>query len=179
MSASMSYREEALRIIEEADGDLSSAAKTTYGKSRGLVLYVIELGLGTLKAKHRRTRRRELRATVQPQFMKKPGGVTGSVVLTPAAKKRLMQGARDLFGSDGWQIGELNLGSMTKEQLMAQAMNERASAKGSLRNASFYEALADPLKPGQMAHEYWKPADAHRIKREVWKDTEGSRATLT
>ena len=173
----MTYKSEALEILESA-GDIPAASKLIY-PNRALALFVLEYGLGVLKSRSRRQRRRELTAVVQPQFMRKPGGITGQVVLTPAAKKRLTENTRDLFGADGWMIGDLNLGSFTKEQLLAQASNERASAKGSLRNAQFYEALADPLQPGQRARDYWKPGDAQKIKRTIWQDTEGQRPTLS
>jgi len=171
----MTNRENVLRVIDESD-NLAEAAITIYKGPKAIAVYAIQLGLETVKSKRRRVRRRELRAEVRPQF--KAGRTTGSVVLTAAAKDRLVRNTRDLFGDDGWMIGDLNLGNMTKEQLVAQAEQEKSSAKGSLRNAQFYAALAEPLAPGQRARDYWKPADARRIKSGVWRDTEAARPSL-
>jgi len=171
----MSHHDEVLGIIKDAEGDLSAAAEVVY-KTRTLAIYAILIGLQTLMRKKRATRRRELRSEVQPQF--KPGRVTGSVVLTEPAKKRLLSITQRLFGDDGWMIGEINLGVMTKEGLLAQAQSERASAHGSLRNAEFYEALAAPLQPGQLVKVYWRPEEASEVRGKIWKDTESRRAAL-
>jgi hypothetical protein len=171
----MTMKEDVLKILDASD-DVQDAANTIYQGPKSLAIYTITVGLDKLKSSRRRTRRKELRDEVKPQF--KQGPTVGSVVLTESAKRRLAANARDLFGPDGWMIGDLNLGNFTKEQLLSQAENERKSAKGSLRNASFYEALAEPLVPGQQAKDYWKLADAQRVKASVWKDTERRRAAL-
>ena len=171
----MSIRDEVLKVIDEAD-DVASAAVTIYNGPETISMYVIHIGLETIKAQKRRSRRRELRTEVSPQYVR--GRTTGSVVLSKESKKRLLRHTQELFGDEGWMIGELNLGSMTKEGLLSQAASERASAHGSLRNAQFYEALAEPLQPGQMAKDYWKSETAHKIKRGIWKDTEGQRPAL-
>lgn len=165
-----SYRDEAIRVLEECDQNIADAANAIYAGPAKIALYVIQLGLETLKSKQRRNRRRELRTEVKPQF--RQGRSTGSVILTKASKERLLKRTKELFGENGWMIGDLNLGDLTKEGLLAQAVAERASAKGSLRNAQFYEALAEPLQPGQLAREYWKSETAHKIKRDIWKGTE-------
>src|SRR6266567_475040 len=171
----MSLRDDVLEIASENNNDLPTTATAIY-RIRTLAMYVILIGLQTLMRKKRATRRRELRTEIKPQF--KPGKVTGSVVLTEPAKKRLLAVTQRLFGDDGWMIGDLNLGHMTKEGLEAQAQNERMSASGSLRNAEFYEALAVPLQSGQMVQEYWKPETAGKLRARIWKDTEGRSPTL-
>jgi hypothetical protein len=172
----MSNRDYVLKILEEVDGDISEAATVIYKGPKQIAFYVITLGLEWMKSKQRRERRRELRTEVKPQFT--PGPVTGSYVLTKSAKKRILRHTQELFGDNGWKIGDLNLGEFTKEQLLAQASAERASAKGSIRNAQFYEALAQPLQPGQMAKDYWKSETAHKIKSGIWNQTEDSRPDL-
>lgn len=169
----MSYRDEALKTIEAAGGVIADAAALVYRGPKMVAMYVLMVGLETIKSKKRRERRRELKREIQPVLVK--GRVTGSVrpVFTPAAKARLLRATQELFGDDGWMIGDLNLGDFTKEQLVAQAVKERESAKGSIRNANFYEALAEPLQPGQLARDYWKSETAHKIKERIWKDTEG------
>lgn len=173
----MSYRDDVLKTIESVGGDLANAAEAIYSGPKKIALYVIRLGLEKIKSGKRRERRRELRTEVKPQFT--AGRTTGSIVLTKASKARLLKSTRELFGDDGWKIGDLNLGEFTKEQLIIQAASERASAKGSIRNAQFYEALAEPLQPGQKAKDYWKSEMAHKIKLGIWKDTEGHRPVLT
>lgn len=172
----MSYRDDVIKTLTDADNNIGNAAAVIYDGPKKIALYVIQLGLETLKAKKRRQRRRELRAELRPQFT--AGRTTGSIVLSKASKERLVKQTKELFGDDGWQIGDLNLGDFTKEQLLAQAVAERSSAKGSIRNAQFYEALAEPLQPGQTARTYWKSETAHKIKSEIWKDTEGHRPAL-
>ena len=172
----MSYQKDVQDVLDDSD-DTAEAASTIYKGPRAVALYVILLGLEAFKSKYRRKRRRELKADVRPQF--KAGAVTGSVVFTDATKKRLADRTRDLFGKDGWMIGELNLGAMTKEQLIAQASNEEASAKGLIQNARFYRALAEPLEPGQRADAYWNKSAGLKLKAGIWKDTEGQRPTLS
>jgi hypothetical protein len=170
-----SYRDEVIKTLAEADS-ISAAAEAIHSGPKKIALYVIALGLETLRAKKRRQRRRELRSEIAPQYTK--GRTTGSVVLTAASKKRLVKRTKELFGDDGWQIGDLNLGDFTKEALLSQAAAERASAKGSIRNAQFYEALAEPLQPGQTCRTYWKSETAHKIKSGIWKETEDHRPAL-
>jgi len=170
------YRDEVLRILREVDNNTLEAAERIFVGPQKICIYVLQCGLETFKAQHRRKRRQELRTEIQPQF--KAGRVTGSVELTKAAKERLIRHTKDLFGDDGWMIGEINLGNFTKEQLLAQAVSERNSAKGSIRNAQFYESLADPLQAGQMVKEYWKSGDARKLRKEIWDKTEGSNPQL-
>lgn len=172
----MSYKDEVLKVLDDAGNVVADAAAEILSGPKKIALYVIQIGLETIKSKRRRDRRRELRSEVRPQF--KAGPVTGSIVLTKQAKERVIKNTRELFGADGWMIGDINIGAMTKEQLLAQAHSELASAKGSIRNAQFYEALADPLQPGQRADSYWKPETATKIKRGIWKHTEGRRPDL-
>ncbi len=171
----MSIQDEVQEIIEKTD-TIKEAADVIINGKRSLVVFVVMLGLEHFSAKKRRERRRQLRTEVKPQFQ--AGPVTGSVVLTKSAKKRLLKSTRELFGDDGWMIGELNLGDFTKEQLIAQAVQEEAQAKGSIRNAQFYRALAEPLQPGQVARDYWKSETAHKIKQGIWKGTEDQRPDL-
>lgn len=171
------YRDQAVEFLTKAGGDVAIAAAKVYNSaSRGLILYVITLGLGTLKAKQRRQRRRELKVEVKPQYT--AGRTTGSIKFTKATQKRLIQHAQDLFGADGWMIGDLQLGGMTKEQLIAQAESEEASAKGSLRNARFYRALAEPLKSGQKAGSYWKREAGLKLRDEIFHETETKKPAL-
>lgn len=172
----MSNLEDIHKILDAAEGDLASAASEVLVGSRYVSLYVIRIGLENIQSRRRRQRRRELTQEIQPQYQPARSGITGRVELTPAAKKRIAARARDLFGPDGWNIGGLNLGEFTKEQLIAQAASERRSAKGSLRNAEFYEALAEPLKPGQLVKDHWKePSAMHKVKDKVWKDSDKGR----
>lgn len=172
-----SYREEVLEVLDSVEGDLQAATELIYDGPGKVARYVIQLGLESVQAKRRRMRRREFKAEIKPQFT--PGRTTGRVVLTKASKERLLRNTQELFGDDGWMIGNLNLGEFSKEQLLAQASAERASAKGSIRNAQFYEALAEPLQPGQLVRDYWQSKDARGVKDKIWRDTEGQSPSLT
>ena|SRR5271166_5888394 len=171
----MSYRDEVLKVLSQHE-NIADAAEEIYGGPKVIAIYAIQIGLERLKAKKRRERRRELKTEIRPQFT--AGKTTGSIVLTKASKERLLKQTQQLFGDDGWKIGDLNLGEFTKEQLFAQATAERSAAKGSIRNAQFYEALAEPLQPGQKARDYWKSETAHKIKLGIWKETEPRRPDL-
>ena len=92
------------------------------------------MGLDTIKANHRRDRRREFKQAIKPQF--KPGPVTGSVVFTKKIKERLAHHANELFGDKGWAIGGVWLRDMTREQLLDRAQVERKSAKGTYKMLS-------------------------------------------
>lgn len=78
----------------------------------------------------------------------------------------------------GWDIGEINIGAFTREDLLAQASKERASAKGHIRSARFYEALAEPMKAGQLVRDYWKPEAAIKVKEEIWQKADPQKADL-
>jgi hypothetical protein len=169
--------EAALAVIDAADGNVSAAALDFYNGPKSLALYMLEIAVTHLKARKRATNRRSLRRVVQPEFKK--SGVTGRIVLTQRAKKRLTENTRSLFGKDGWDIGEINIGAFTREDLLAQAAKERASAKGHIRNAQFYEALAEPMKPGEVVRDHWKnPSKVTAVKDKIWRDTEGQQPTL-
>lgn len=163
-------------ILDSVDGDTSLAAEKVYEGSRQTALYVITVGLEQMKARHRAGRRRELRREVKPRF--KSGKTTGSIELTPQCKKRLFVMTNELFGDDGWKIGEISLGNFTKETLLDQASKERQSASGHVRNAQFYEALAAPLQPGQLVREFWQPETATKLKQEIWDRTRNQKADL-
>lgn len=167
----MTNKEAAQAAILAAGGNIPIAAEAIYAGPKPIALYVISIGIEHLKARQRATNRREIRREVQPEF--KAGRTSGSVVLTPQAKKRLTASTQRLFGKDGWDIGDLNIGNFTKEGLLDLAAKERASAKGNIRNARFYEALAEPLKPGQIARDHWKPEAATEIKTKIMRETEG------
>ena len=164
------YRDELIYALKETDNEIVAASESILRGPPKIALYAIQLGLEAVKTKQRRRRRQELRTAVQPQF--KRGITRGSFAFTAPAKKRFFSLTQELFGEDGWMIGDLNLGDLTKEQLIAQAVSERRSAEGSIRNAQFYEALAEPLKPGQLARDYWKAGAARRVRDKLGKDPE-------
>lgn len=168
--------EEIHKILDGVDGDIELAADAVYDGPKKILLYVLTVGLDRIKAKRRARRRNELRRSVQPQFC--VGKTVGSIELTPKAKERLFKNTRELFGNDGWKIGDISLGDFTKEDLLLQAAVERKSANGHFLNADFYEALAEPLKDGQKVKQFWKAEDANRIKREILKKGEGRRPEL-
>ena len=134
-----------LGILEE-ENNLAAAAQFIYDSRKSLAVYVITVGLDTIKAElPQGSSPRQFKQAIKPQF--KPGPVTGSVVFTKKTKERLAHHANELFGDKGWAIGGVWLRDMTKEQLLDRAQVECKSAKGSLQNAQFYEALAQPLSP--------------------------------
>ncbi len=164
------------KILDRVDGDIKLAAEIIYSGTKSLALYVIAIGLDHLKAKKRAARRRQLRRAVQPRY--RAGKTTGSLELTTQSKKRLFRMTEDLFGDDGWKIGNISLGNFTKEELLAEAAAERSSAKGHIQTAEFYEALAAPLKSGQSVGSHWNPKAAKEIRERIWKKNEGRKATL-
>jgi hypothetical protein len=173
----MSYREEALRVLKENDNNTMDASHAIYDGPVNIALYVIQVGLDKLKSQIRRDNRREIKREIQPEFVK--GKVTGSVVPSKAFQKRILKNTQRLFSvEEGWMIGDINIGVMTKEQLIAQSVAERKSAKGCLQNAQFYEVLAEPLQAGQRVDAYWKPETATKIKRDIWKDNKDRRPEL-
>src|SRR5262249_34183590 len=158
-------------------GDITAAAEFVYGSRKSLAIYVLVIGLETIKASIRREHRRELKATIKPQFQSGP--VSGSIVFTKKTKQRIARHAARLFGPEGWAIGDVLLSDFTKEQMIERAEKERRSAKGNLQNAQFYEALAEPLQPGQLVGAYWNPETAGRLREKIWTDTESKEPRLT
>jgi hypothetical protein len=173
---SVSHRDQALEILENLKGNTSKFALEAYDRPKNFVLYLLQLAGETLKSKQRRTRRREIRAEIKPQFVR--GKVTGSYVLTKQSKERIFRNTQELFGANGWKIGNLQLGAWTKERLIDEAARERSSAKGHIQNACFYEALAEPLKSGQRVDAYWSQEDGTKLKQSIWKKTESHTPAL-
>ena len=161
----MSLLDDVHEIID-ASRTTADAASKIYRGPKALALYVIETGLEHIRARRRATKRREFKVVIQPEF--RPGRTTGSFVLTPRAKARLVDHARELFV--GWEINAtIRMGEATKEELLFEAKKLRASAKGNIRTAQFYEALAEPLKAGQRVRDYWRDENVvQKIKDEIW-----------
>ncbi len=160
------FREEVERLLDKHDVEevISRLVKGPTGR----LIYVLEIGLHHLAARKRAGIRRGLRAVVQPKFKK--GKNIGSVVLTESAKRRLVEHSRELFS--GWMINaNVSLGDATREDLLVQAEMERNSADGHIRNAQFYEALAEPLEAGQTVRDYWRdPKVVAKIKERFIQD---------
>lgn len=171
----MSMRERALALLDQKPS-LRDAAESILHGPRDLAIYTITIGLEHLKAVVRRERRRSLRREIKPEF--RSGRTTGSVVFTERAKKRVVEHAQRLF--DDWQIdAHIKLGNATKEELLASARAERSSAKGHIRTAMFYEALAEPLNAGQRLRDYWESkSDVVKVKNKIWRDTAEARPML-
>jgi hypothetical protein len=158
-------RDDIQRIVDQ-NLDLADAAAAILSGPRHLAIYCIRLGLEQLLNRRRAIRRRELRAVVQPEFTKAPGAITGRVVFTKRAQKRIIDNARELF--DGWMINAtISLGEATKEDLILQAVAEENSATGHIRNAQFYRALAAPLGDGQRAADYWTPKRVRKLRKDL------------
>jgi hypothetical protein len=158
-------RDDIQRIIDQ-NLDLADAAAAILSGPRHLAIYCIRLGLEQLQNRRRAIRRRELRAVVQPEFTKASGAITGRVVFTKRAQKRIIDNARELF--DGWMINAtISLGEATKEDLILQAVAEENSATGHIRNAQFYRALAAPLGDGQKAASYWTPKRVRDLRSKM------------
>lgn len=173
----MSIKEDVYEVLDEHD-NIVEASTAIYKGSKAVCLYVIQLGLEHVTSRRRAIKRRELRAVIKPEFIAAPSGVTGRVILTKRAQTRIVENARELFA--GWMINAtISLGAATREDLLVQAENERSSAKGHIRNAELYEALADPLKPGQRADAYWTPKAVQKVKDKIWNTTEDKRPDLT
>jgi hypothetical protein len=162
-------RDRVYAILDDVNNDTDKAIPKVRLDGE-LVNYVLRIGLDHIKATRRHKRRQELTNTVvRKEFVR--GSVTGSIKLSKAYVGKLKKVADTLF--QDWSIGGVRLGDATKEQLRTWAADLRASAKGSLRNALFYDKLADPMKDGQTVSSYWKSPQAVKIIRdELWEETE-------
>lgn len=165
----MSLKDQLAKILA-GQPDNQKAAEQIYAGSKPLAIYCIGLGVERSRAVERRSTRRELKREIKPRFQR--GKVTGSAVFTPATKKRVVELSARVFTE--WKIdAHITLGNATREELLAKAANERASSKGHIRNAMFYEAIAEPMQPGQRAMDFWKSKeDVVKIKDRIWRDTE-------
>jgi hypothetical protein len=164
----MSYRDDALKIINAFDVAANAAEEILRLGNRRLTLYLVTIAVEWLKSKERREKRRNIKAEIRPQFV--PGKTTGSVRLSKGTVKRLAEAGKRWL--DEYIIGTLSLGDWSKEELLAQAANERKSAHGSLRNYKFYTALADPMKDGQLVRDYWQSDAMQSLYQRVLKETE-------
>lgn len=163
---------ELLRITERTD-----AVMAIYTGDKDLALYLINLGCDNIERGARATKRRELRRLVQPDFTRHPSGIKSRMIMTKKTQQNVIDNAKKLFGE--WMINaSISMGEATKEDLLVQAQRERASANGHTRNAQFYEALADPMKPGQTVAEFWTPKNAQKLKEKIWKDSDEKRPDL-
>jgi hypothetical protein len=176
----MSIRDEVEKILEATSYDVPKAARRVYRPgNESMILYVLELGLNTFTRKQRAETRRRLHNTVinpKPVFVR--GSVTGSIKPSPRQQARIDREARNLFTT--YPIdANLMLGDATREQLIAAAQGERASTKGHLRKATWYEAMANQMKPGQIVKARWTgPEAAQLLRDEIWRTTESKDVTF-
>lgn len=167
-------RDQVEAILEATEYDVSKAARRVYRPgNEAMIIYVLELGLHTFARKQRAETRRHLHNTViapKPVFVS--GRVTGSIKPSPRQQARITKEAQNLFTT--YPINaHLMLGDATRDELLAAAQNERAAAKGHLRKAHWFEALANELKPGQKVKERWTgPEAAQLLRDEIWSQTE-------
>lgn len=154
----MEERQEVHAILDSVDQNTDKATSIILARScyRHLIKWLVETALIHIKAQTRAQRRRQLRREIEPGYQVMFNGGR-RLELTESAKERLKAATKKLFGRDGWQIGDVNIGDFTKEALIEEAERERRLARGHTRNAEFYEALAAPMKPGQYVREYWTP----------------------
>lgn len=166
----MEEREEIHVVLDSVDQNTDAAANIILKRERHqhLIRWLVETALIHLKAQARAQRRRQLRREIEPGYQVMLNGGK-RLELTESAKQRLKAATKKLFGRDGWQIGDVNIGDFTKESLIEEAERERRLAKGHTRNAEFYEALAAPMKAGQFVRDYWTPervADLRNSRKE-------------
>lgn len=169
----MSIREEAIEIINRNENTADAAEEILNG-SRSVILYVLAIGIEAIKSKMRRHTRQSLKREIVPEYV--AGRTFGSIKLSQKTIKR-MEKVGDRLWLD-WKVGLWSLGEMTKEQLLAQVESEKKSAHGSLQNAEFYRALAEPLRAGQSVKDFWSPVDAGALKEKIYKKTEAKRPYL-
>lgn len=160
-------REAILSAVAENDSDFKATANAIY-RIKDLAIYAMVIGIENIVARERAEKRRELRAVVQPEFVKPAGKSYGSVVLTERSKQRMVEHAHDLFND--WKINAtVTLGNATREELLHQAQAETLSAHGHSRNAAFYQALAEPLKPGQRVIDFWRDTKrVTKLRDKIW-----------
>jgi hypothetical protein len=173
--------DELLRIIEDdCNGNINVAASKIFNtpKHDDDSLYLISLGLARLVSKKRANRRREFKRELQPKFNIR-GKKTLHYNFSAATKAKLLQQTQDLFGVDGWNIGKLNIGDATKEDLLKFAEKEARSAYGNLVNEKIYRALAEPLQSGQTARSHWTKEAIAEMKRRIEEEIKGKRPDLT
>src|SRR6476659_4535909 len=111
----MSYQEDVFKILDRVDNDINLAVEETLSAGRKIIAYVLWIGLDSIKAKRRALRRRELKREFDPEYVMGKNGRNFSL----ATKKKLLKITKVLFGEDGWQIGDINVGDFTKENLLA------------------------------------------------------------
>jgi hypothetical protein len=164
-----SMKDDVLQVIADSI-DIRNAAEKIYRGSKDRAIYVITVGLEHIHAKANAAVRRTLRHRVISKTLVK-GKTYGSVRRSKSSLRKAAEATRELFTK--YMIGSLPLGEATKEFLLQQAQNERASSKGHLRVAYWYEALAEPMATGQIVADYWKSEKAcELIREEIWLDTE-------
>lgn len=163
----MTMKEAVYKLLDKVDGDLDLATAMVYEGPKKMALYVLWIGLNTIKAQRRSITRRDIKKAIKPEL--KPGKKIGTVIFTEKTKEKIFASTRDLFGDNGWKIGNISLGNYTKEDLLAQAVTEERSARGMMFNADFYRALAEPMETGQLVRDYWKPEDLSKIKDDIAK----------
>ncbi len=154
----MEERQEIHEILDSVGQDTTQAANVIMRRDRhkNLIRWLVETALIHVKAQARAQRRRQFRREIEPGYQVMFNG-SKRLELTESAKERLKAATKKLFGRDGWQIGDVNIGDFTKEALIEEADRERRLARGHTRNAEFYEALAAPMEPGQYVRDYWTP----------------------
>jgi hypothetical protein len=139
---------------EKADGHIY--------KDKPLAMFVINVGIDTIKSRDRRRARREIKSDINPEFEQNPNSSSVYAVRFNKETIERIQGYGDRLMED-WCIGGLVLGDLTKEELIEEAEREELSGRGHLINAKIYRALAEPLVSEQKMRSYWTKEKASEV----------------
>jgi hypothetical protein len=172
-------RNEVEKYLDKYGNDYALAAQHIQNSGNvKLIAYVLHIGVASIAAGKRQQKRRELKPMVKPpqRTTQRPGGVRHSVVFSPGHEIKLKRAAAELFM---WPIGGAKLGAFTRELVLAEAVKERKSGHGHIKNAIFYERLAAPMNDTDTVLQHWKsPEAASLIRDEIWREAKGKRVTF-
>jgi hypothetical protein len=172
----MTIRDDVHRVLDECEKNIGDAADIIYNSERMICIYVIKIGLESIQSKRRRENRRAIKQELRPTYVK--GRTTGSFQFSKKTKMRLAAIQDRVFGPDGWMIGNMNVGDLSKASLLAVADREELQAKGSVQNVRIYRALAEPMTDKQTVREAWSKKEFHRLAQEIRKSTDEMQVDL-
>lgn len=149
----------------EKFGKDASIEKVTAAVMRGerkLVRAFVELGVATVIAQIRHSKRKLVKVAVAP----KPVPFNTMKL----SEKVMIRAKTDLDGVlASWVIDGVVLGLVTKAKLMEEAQRDRAKGDGLYANVAFYEALSQRMTDGQTVREAWSAEQVEALKASIWK----------
>jgi hypothetical protein len=170
----------------KAMGDIHACLKNDPKLQADLKEEILRMAVAAAVEDARSNLRQGAKCALQTYYVPKPTGQTPRSTATYAANRGVMMGVALTSGHlhqtsrefqakiNGWVIGKIKLMDATREQLLAAAKQDRASAVGLLQNAEFYEELASRLTGKKRVRDILTQVDAAIMWQRITRSTKAA-----